>query len=322
LKAPVALLIFNRPVCTARVLDAIADARPPVLFVVGDGPRPDNPADERLVAEARAVIDRVDWPCEIVTCYSDFNLGCGRRVASGLDWVFANVGEAIVLEDDCVPHPTFFRYCEELLERYRDDERVHMIGGSNPLGERDSYSYHFSWSYPIWGWASWARAWKHYDYEMREWPRLRESDWLTDRLGDRRAVELARFWFDATHAGTIKQWDFQWTFSGWLRNSVAVTPSVNLVTNIGFGNDATHLHDVNDPFAGVEAQPIDFPLRHPPRVAVVDGTDRAVWDVLAASFEQGRRGGFQRRIVSHLTGAPGRLRALVSPPRLAGRERR
>lgn len=301
MQTPVALLIFNRPDCTARVLEAVAAARPAVLLVVADGPRAGHPEDERLVSETRDVIDRVDWPCEVLTCYSDVNLGCGKRVATGLDWVFANAPEAIILEDDCLPDQTFFPYCEQLLDRYRDDERVHMIAGSNPVGERGPYSYHFSRSYPIWGWASWARAWRHYDYEMEEWPRLRDSGWLEERLADRRAVRVARYWFDETHAAPFRQWDFQWTFSGWLRNAVAVTPSVNLVRNIGYGENATNLRDVNHPFANVVAESIDFPLRHPPRVEVLEAAERATWDITTERFAQAHRGRVRRRMAGYLS---------------------
>jgi hypothetical protein len=306
LRTPVALFIFNRPRHTARVLEAIGAAKPPRLFVIGDGPRAEHPEDERLVSETRAAIDRVDWPCEVRTCYSDVNLNCHKRIASGLDWVFANVPEAIVLEDDCLPDQTFFPYCEQLLERYRDDERVHMISGSNPIGACGEYSYHFSRCYAVWGWASWARAWKHYDAEMRAWPRLRKTRWLEDHLGDRGAATLARFWFDQ-----LQQWDFQWMFSGWLTNAVTATPSVNLVTNIGFGQGATHLSDANHPFADVTTQPIDFPLTHPPRVEPLESADRATWEVLVASFMRARRGPRRRRIAAYLGGGTRRLKRVL-----------
>ena len=312
-RTPVALFIFNRPHHTARVLEAIAAARPPALFVVADGPRAEHPEDERLVTETRAVIDsNVDWPCDVHQCYSDVNLNCHRRIASGLDWVFANVPEAIILEDDCLPDPTFFPYCEQLLERYRDDERVHMISGSNPIGARGAYSYHFSRCYAVWGWASWARAWKHYDAEMRAWPQLRDTEWLEDHLGDRRAAGLARFWFDHLH-----QWDFQWMFSGWLKDAVTATPSVNLVTNIGFGQGATHLLDPHDPFAEATTQSIDFPLRHPPRVEPLESADRAAWDTLVEQFMRARRGGRRRRITTYLEGGSRRLKEFVGKRRLA-----
>jgi hypothetical protein len=307
LRTPVALFIFNRPDCTARVLEAIAVAKPPALFVIADGPRPGHPEDERLISETRAVIDRVDWPCELHTNYSDVNLNCDPRIASGLDWVFAKVPEAILLEDDCVPDPTFFPYCEQLLERYRADERVHMISGSNVVGASGAYSYHFSRCYPVWGWASWARAWNHHDREMRAWPRLRETGWLENHLGDRRTAELVRPWFDDAHSGPSPQWDIQWMFSSWLNDALAVMPRVNLVSNIGFGNNATHKHDANHPFADVPAQPIEFPLLHPPRVGVLEDADRAAWDALVALSARAPR----RRRGSYLADRARRLRGLI-----------
>src|SRR5687767_13684909 len=164
-RTPVALLVFNRPQATARVFEAVARARPPRLLVVADGPRADRPDDGELCHQTRAIIERVDWPCEVMKDYSDTNLGCRKRVSSGLDWVFSNVADAIILEDDCLPEPSFFPFCEELLERYRDDERVAMIRAGNFLEGRRvaSTSYYFSRWFHIWGWATWARAWKHND---------------------------------------------------------------------------------------------------------------------------------------------------------------
>lgn len=322
LRTPVALVIFNRPECTARVFRAIAAARPRRLYVIADGPRGDHPEDERLVAEARAVIDRVDWPCELRTCYSDDNLNCHRRIASGLDWLFANEPEAIILEDDCLPDPTFFPYCEQLLERYRDDERVQMISGSTGAAVRDAtYSYRFSKCYSVWGWATWARAWTHYDPKMRGWPEMRRTRWLEDHLGDRKRAMLARNWFDGAHAGSIRQWDFQWLFSGWLRNAVAVSPGVNLVTNIGFGAGATHMHDANHPFANTPTRPIEFPLRHPARVQVDDEAERAMWDVMVARFIRARRARLRRRVASRSAVTARGRQALARARRTLSRER-
>lgn len=278
---PVALFIFNRPELTHRVLDAVAVARPAQLLVVADGPRPDHPDDGDLVRAARSALDRVDWPCEVQTCFSDVNLGCGRRIASGLDWVFDQVEEAIILEDDCLPNPSFFGFCEELLGRYREDERVFMISGSNVL-EPDPFvrnSYCFSRGYQIWGWATWRRAWRHYDYDMRAWPQLRDSGWLAEHLRSVAGAEAARVLFDMTFDGRIQQWDFQWVLAGWLQNALAVVPGVNLVANIGYGQAATHLTDAGDRLAQLPAQAMSFPLRHPPEVEVLEERDATVWEM-------------------------------------------
>ena len=275
-QTPVVLFVFNRPDSTTRVLNAIAAARPRRLFVVADGPRADQPDDERLVLETRAVIDRVDWPADVSTSYSDVNLGCTARISSGLDWVFEQTSEAIILEDDCLPHPSFFPYCEELLTRYQNSPQVHMISGTNAVGARGQYSYHFSRTYNIWGWATWARAWRHYDEDMRPWRRLRKTDWLERLLRDENGARAARTLLDATYEGKMP-WDFYWTFCGWMRGAVSATPSVNLVSNIGFGEGATHERNAAHPRADRSVQPMGFPMIHPPEIEVLYEADRAVW---------------------------------------------
>ena len=163
MRTPVAFLIYRRPDLTARVFEAIARAKPPVLLVVADGPK--DAGEEARCAAAREVIEKVDWPCEVRRNYSDANLGCRERVATGLDWVFRQVEEAILLEDDCLPSPDFFAFCEAMLERFRNDDRVGHVSGSNSDRGRASRetSYYFSRYSTIWVWATWRRAWKDYD---------------------------------------------------------------------------------------------------------------------------------------------------------------
>jgi hypothetical protein len=265
MRTPVALFIFNRPEATAKVFAEVARAKPPRLLVVADGPRADRPGEADRCAAARALVERVDWDCELLTNYSEVNLGCRRRVAGGLDWVFSTIEEAIILEDDCVPHPTFFRYCDELLERYRDDERVMLVSGDNflPVEREARYSYYFSRYALAWGWATWRRAWRHYDVRLKLWPELRGTSWLFDLHGDETA---ARYWgqvLDEVHAGRIDTWDYQWSFACWASGGLCVTPSANLVSNVGFGAGATHTLNVT-PVAGLPAVAMGFPLRHPP----------------------------------------------------------
>lgn len=272
---PVAFLIFNRPETTQKVFKEIRNVQPPKLLIVADGPRSDRTEVERCNA-ARAIVDQIDWPCEILKNYSTDNLGCRRRISSGLDWVFKNVEEAIILEDDCLPHPSFFRFCEELLNRYRDDERVMMISGDNfQFGRRQKgYSYYFSLYTHIWGWASWSRAWKQYDVDMRHWALIPDRfNWLKERVIDRRS---AAFWekvFNAVSSGDINTWDFQWTFSCWLHNGLAIMPDENLISNIGFSEDATHT-SFNSPYASMPTVALEFPLTHPPLVMRDFNADR------------------------------------------------
>lgn len=266
LTTPVAFLIFNRPDTTARVFAEIARARPPKLLVVADGPRPDQPGEAEKCAAARAIVEQgISWPCEVLTNYSEINLGCKQRVSSGLDWVFNTVEEAIILEDDCLPHPTFFHFCGELLEKYRDDKRIMAVSGDNfQYGQkRTDDSYYFSRYNHIWGWASWRRAWQCYDIEMKLWSQVRDGGWLNDLLLDSTAV---RYWaqiFQAAYEGRVQTWDYQWLFTCWMQNGLTALPNTNLVSNIGFGLEATHTSG-RSPFACIPVEPMSFPLKHPP----------------------------------------------------------
>ncbi len=264
LDTPVAFIIFNRVETSRRVFEEIRKAQPSVLLVVGDGPRLGHPRDAEQCAQTRAIIDQVDWACDILKNYSDVNLGCGKRVSSGLDWVFSEVEEAIILEDDCLPHPTFFKFCDELLKRYRGDDRVGHVGGVNfQFGrKRGPYSYYFSRYTHIWGWASWRRAWQGYDPDLAAWPKLREEKWLRDFLGD---LSLVGYWtniFDRVYQHQIDTWDYQWTFHCWTRNRLAVIPNINLISNIGFGADATHTM-AQSKFENMKTEALNFPLDHP-----------------------------------------------------------
>jgi len=268
LETPVAFIIFNRPDRTERVFAEIAKARPAKLLVVADGPR--DPSERAQCLEARSVIERVDWDCEILTNYSDINLGCKRRVSSGLDWVFEQVEEAILLEDDCLPHETFFPFCTELLERFRNDERISMICGSNfQRGKRRSpYSYFFGLNVTVWGWASWRRVWQHYDVEMRHWPELRNTTWLQDLLINPVAVKYWSEVFEGTFGGDYDTWDYQFFFSWWRENMLALVPELNLVSNIGFGAGATKTRDTLRSMANLPRRSMSFPLAHPPDVSL------------------------------------------------------
>lgn len=264
MKTPIALIIFNRPENTARVLETIADARPEKLLIIADGPRPVEPGESEKCLAARAVVENVNWDCEVLRNYSDINLGCGRRPATGIDWVFENVERAIILEDDCLPHPTFFPFCEELLERYRDDERVMTISGNNfQYGAKStSHSYYFS-TYPhTWGWATWRRAWRLYDFQAQLWPPLRETSFLLDVLGDPDSVPYWRDIFDSLETRP-DVWDYQWIFTCWVQHALAILPNVNLVSNIGWGQNSTHTSALDNPSANLATEAMAFPLDHP-----------------------------------------------------------
>jgi hypothetical protein len=265
---PVAFVIFNRPAATRRVFDAIRQARPQQLFVIADAPRADRPDDVAKCAATRAIIEEVDWDCEVFKNYADRNLGCGLRPASGLDWIFKHVETAIVLEDDCLPDPSFFPYCTELLERYRDDPRIFHISGNNfQFGrQRSEHSYFFSHYTHHWGWATWRRAWEYFDYDLTKWPRLRSTDWLENILDTPAAIDYWQMIFDAVYQGDKEHiWDYQWTFACWLAGGLCIHPQVDLVSNIGFSPEGTHTLRYNQ-FASLPVTPMRFPLNHPPEI--------------------------------------------------------
>lgn len=265
LTTPVAFIIFNRPDTTERVFAEIAKAKPPKLLVVGDGPRANRHGEAEKVAAARAIIQRVDWGCEVLSNFSDVNLGCKKRVSSGIDWVFEQVEEAIILEDDCLPDPTFFRFCQEMLERYRNDQRIGMISGDNfQFGRRyGDDSYYFSKYVHIWGWASWRDRWTaSYDVTMAKWPRVRDEVRLVDMVGDAREAVYWGKIFERVYRGRIDTWDYQWVFTNWVEGRLTILPAVNLVSNIGFDQNATHTTGASD-LANLPVMPMEFPLSHP-----------------------------------------------------------
>lgn len=276
LATPVVFVVFNRPDCTARSLAAIRATKPRRVYIVADGSRPDRPGEAALCAEVRTLVEQgIDWPCEVIRDYAPANLGCARRVSSGLDAVFARETEAIILEDDCVPDPTFFPFCAELLTKYRDEPGVGQIAGYT-LRSRDARggpSYYFS-QYPhCWGWATWSRAWKVYDHAMKDWPEAKRTGWLRQRFERRREAEYWERIFDRVYSGEIDSWAYRWTFAGWRKDFLSVLPAINLVENIGFGENATHTRR-NHPGGLQKMGTLPMPLRHPDQIARDRAADR------------------------------------------------
>ncbi len=287
LTTPVALIVFNRPETTARIFAAVREARPNYLLIVADGPRTDRPDDAALCAEVRRIVEQIDWPCEVLKNYSDINLGCSVRPATGITWVFEQVNEAIILEDDCLPEPSFFRYCQELLEMYRHDERIAVIRGDNwPASVRGvEASYRFSHYPSTWGWASWHRVWKNYDINLSAWSGESQISWLKSILG---TYVMAWYWqriFDRTRRLTDRSWwDYQFVFSCWLQGQFSIVPTNNLVSNIGGGYSATHTTVKDDPRLDRQLTQMTFPLHHPGEVRR-DLNDEITGDVTLARYE-------------------------------------
>ncbi|MCB0096497.1 MAG: hypothetical protein KDE50_24180 [Caldilineaceae bacterium] len=265
---PVLLIIFNRPDLTQRVLERLRESQPAQLFIAADGPRPGHSTDAHMCAQARNVVNEIDWPCEVKTLFRDDNLGCKNAVSGAITWFFEQVEQGIILEDDCVPHVSFFPFCAELLKRYENHDRIMSISGNN--FQADTWhcktSYYFSIHSHIWGWATWRRAWRRYDGSLEQWPHLRETPFLKELHGSDLAVNYWRNIFDKVYANEIDSWGYPWTYSCWVHNGLTILPAVNLVTNIGFDERATHTKNPQAAAANLAVRPIDFPLKHPAEV--------------------------------------------------------
>lgn len=289
----IAYIIFNRPTHTRRTFAAVRAQRPEKLFIIADGPRPGHSTDVTRCSEVREIVKQIDWPCEVYRNYADINLGLKRRVSSGLDWVFEQVDRVIILEDDCLPHPDFFSFCETLLDRYENDDRVWAITGNNfQNGHRKGdASYYFS-KYPhCWGWASWRRAWLHYQGTLPFWPEWSSSEDWYRKLPDR--VER-NYWlniFDKVFSNQFDSWAYPWLGCVWYHGGLTATPNVNLVANIGFGPDGTHTVTDQEQ-EGLSVHPLG-PLTHPDRVEQNKQADRYVFDHTFGGYKQR----FSRRLL-------------------------
>lgn len=275
MKTPVVMFVFNRPALTRRSLDAIRAAKPERLFVIADGPRAGNDNDARGCAEVREVIGEVDWPCEVITRFQERNVGLDPNIETGIDWVFSHEDRAIFLEDDCIADPTFFPYCEELLDRYAGDPRVWQIAGDNhEVPERlfGEFSYQFSTWASAWGWATWADRWHAHralfdrvhagpDEQPRLVPPHRvvpaapHPDALVSRSGLRHFSKVA---LDVDPTSYF--WDHHWWVTVINQNGLSVVPRHNLVENDGYGEGATNTRAQKAP---EPAHPLSFPIRHP-----------------------------------------------------------
>jgi len=269
---PVLFIVFNRPETTVRVFEQIRLVKPRYLFVAADGPRKNSPADVKNCELVRELINKsIDWDCEVKKLYRDQNLGCRLAVSSAVTWFFDNVEEGIILEDDCLPHSDFFSFSKTLLEKYRNESSVMHISGDNfQFGvNRGNTSYYFSRISHIWGWASWRRAWKAYDVNMTDYPAFLQSDkpfFLNKRL-----EKYWHFHFKRMYKGA-DTWDYQWTYAIMKKQGYCIIPNVNLISNIGFGDQATHSFDKKDLLSRMDTYSIGE-LIHPDSLQFNDEAD-------------------------------------------------
>lgn len=265
-KSSVTMIVFNRYEKTLKVFEKVKKVKPKKLYVIADGPRQGILEDFRKCEKVRSIFENVDWDCEVIKNFSEKNLGCGQRVFTGLTWVFQREEKAIILEDDCLPDLTFFRFCDEVLDKYKNDERIMLVSGTNvnTKWETDGDSYHFSKLGGIHGWASWKRVWKKVDFEMELWGEERTKKLIREKFSPNffynRSKEYDKLMKNSKNAHT---WDYQFGFSRLVNNGLAVVPSGNLITNIGFDEESSHTKNKSSKTANLQVIPIKFPLKHP-----------------------------------------------------------
>lgn len=242
MKKPVLFLIFNRPDTTKKVFESIREYQPKELYIAADGPRLEREGEKELCEETRKITEKIDWNCKVKTLFREKNLGCRDAVSSAITWFFENVEDGIILEDDCLPNQSFFRFCEEMLDKYKDNEKIMHIGGNNfQLGKyRPEADYYFSKLNHVWGWATWKDSWFKYDNEMKDLENFIKDKKIETIFKNKK---IRKNWinnFIKTKDREINTWDYIWTYSIWNENGLAILPSVNLVQNIGFDSRSTH----------------------------------------------------------------------------------
>lgn len=273
-KTPILFVIFNQPDSTRRVFEAIRKIQPTKLYIAADGPRLDKEGEVGACEAARRATDAVDWPCEVKRLYQENNLGGKVGPITAIDWFFDNEEEGIILEHDCLPSMDFFRFCEELLNKYRDVEKVKMISGDNfQFGKKyGEASYYFSRFPHIWGWATWRRSWKEYDGDMKTYPDFKSSGKIAKIFKN---IKLQKYWlnhFDMLYEGKLDVWDGQVSYNIFDHDGVVILPNVNLVSNIGFCPEATHTKNPNDKFSNISTESLGD-ITHPTSLVVNEEAD-------------------------------------------------
>lgn len=283
MKTPVLFLIFNRPDATFRVFDEIKKAKPEFLFIAADGARVDKEGETEKCMEARSVAQMVDWHCEVKTLFRNENLGCKNAVSTAISWFFDQVEEGIILEDDCLPGEDFFPYCEVLLNKYRDHEKIMHISGTNyQFGKKyGSASYYFSIYPHIWGWATWKRAWNKYDVNLKDLNKFKSTEKIKKTVIEPKEQEYWMKRFEAVSRGEFNTWDYQWVFACWNNEGISVSTNQNLVTNIGFGDEATHTFS-QMPTANMPLEKLEH-ITHPNKIKINRQADNFIFEHIYGS---------------------------------------
>ena len=260
---PVLLMLFNRPEHTRKVFEKVREAKPTRLFVAGNGPRADVPKDIELCKAVQDIFKEVDWECELHTNFNENNIGMNPQWYKAMDWFFQFVDRGIILEDDCVPHLSFFDYCHELLEKYESDEQIMHINGSNfQFGQkRGDASYYFSKFPHVWGWATWKRAWNKYDFELKSFPAFKQNNVIDTICPSLRERKYFMKYFERLYSKIYIDSAAKWLYAIWSNKGIVITPNINLIANIGYGLSAGNTV-IKEKTMGQEVSDI-MPLIHP-----------------------------------------------------------
>lgn len=263
--------MFNRPHKAAQVFERIRQARPPKMFIAVDGARPNRPGEAEKVRQCQDFKNLVDWECDLKVNFAEENMGCKNRIASAITWAFEHVDELIILEDDCLPDVSFFRFCRELLDKYRDYNRIFTIGGSNrDFCEPFEESYAFTRGRWIWGWATWKRAWKTYDITIKLWSKFRQDKYLKNIFFDGNYRNALLKEYQLTYEGKIDTWDYEWSLTCLINHGLHIVPKVNLVRNTGFEiGSGTNVHSPTIHHLYMD-EAMTFPLKHPDIMSPLD----------------------------------------------------
>lgn len=295
---PILFIIFNRPDTTARVFAAIRQARPKRLFIAADGPRESRQGEAEKCAAARKIVENIDWDCEVSKDFSEANLGCKRRVSSAISWFFSNVEAGIILEDDCLPEPSFFPFCAELLEKYKDDGRVMHISGDNFLFGKIKIreDYYFSRLSSIWGWATWRRAWKFYDPDIKSFPAFAAGNKIAKIFPGRFMQKRWLEFFQTVYEKKLDTWDYQWQYAILEQNGLCINPRANLISNIGFLPEATHTAGKRTRFADMPTSPLKI-AAHP---AAMEPNEKADQLIMKKNLNMNLLYEFKKRLIKIL----------------------
>jgi hypothetical protein len=279
---PILFLVFNRPDVTAQVFEKIRAMKPRYLYVVADGPRKNKDEDEKCT-EVRKIVSNIDWACEPKFLFRTENFGCGKSVSTGITWFFDHVEQGIILEDDCLPELGFFTFCESLLEYHKNNAEIMHIGGFNLQNgiERGDGSYYYSSWIHVWGWATWRRAWNHYEYNVKGTDIiplisvLRKEYNLTWK-------EIFFWWRNFARLKDINTWDYQWIYSVWKNKGFAIIPQQNQVKNIGITEGGTHSTTLSFDYKTI---PIIEGIQHPQKIRICREADSFTFDYYMQSLK-------------------------------------